>query len=196
MIALDTEKSHEYSTGLLNKTPAQQILYGDEIIPGVFLGSYVSAQNQAWLKENQITHILMVADGLKPAFPDSYQYKSIPLRDHAYENILIHFDSTAKFISEAIKSNGRVLVHCQAGVSRSASVVIAYLMKSKNMKVNDAIAYVTERRSIIAPNSGFRQQLRIYSNMGCSHSSLHIKYLEFRIRVWGKMITNPKVKRR
>jgi len=194
MILVDAEKSLAYQNGTVetyNKTPAEQILFGDEIIPGVFLGSYASAKDKDWLDQNQITHILTIASGLSPAFPDNYTYKNVSIRDHPYENILVHFDSSAKFISNAIRKNGRVLVHCQAGVSRSASVIIAYLMKTKNMVLDDAWDYVSERRSIIAPNSGFRQQLRIYSAMGCSQSSFHIKYLEFRLRVWSKMITNP-----
>ncbi|CAG8468040.1 9559_t:CDS:2 [Paraglomus occultum] len=153
MILVDAEKSLAYqneSAETYNKTPAEQILFGDEIIPGVFLGSYASAKDRDWLDQNQITHILTVATGLSPAFPDNFTYKIITVRDHPYENILAHFDSSAKFISNAIRKNGRVLVHCQAGVSRSASVIIAYLMKTKNMVLDDAWDYVSERRSIIA----------------------------------------------
>lgn len=55
-----------------------------------------------------------------------------------------------------------VLVHCAAGVSRSASFVIAYLMNRKDMLFPDAIRFVKERRSVIRPNSGFSQQLEKY----------------------------------
>lgn len=52
-----------------------------------------------------------------------------------------------------------MLVHCAAGVSRSASFVIAYLMKKRDMLYPDALRYVKERRKVISPNSGFKKQL-------------------------------------
>jgi protein-tyrosine phosphatase len=50
-------------------------------------------------------------------------------------------------------------VHCAAGVSRSASFVIAYLIKKKEMLYPDALKYVKERRRVICPNGGFKKQL-------------------------------------
>ena len=52
-----------------------------------------------------------------------------------------------------------VLVHCYAGVSRSASVVIAYLMNQHGMSLKDAYQYVKNKRYFIKPNEGFRKQL-------------------------------------
>lgn len=60
------------------------------------------------------------------------------------------------------KNNRKVFVHCAAGVSRSASFVIAYLMKSKLMPYLDAYALVKCKRPIIKPNSGFVKQLEEY----------------------------------
>jgi protein-tyrosine phosphatase len=55
-----------------------------------------------------------------------------------------------------------VYVHCAAGVSRSASVVIAFLMKEFKMKFQEAFDFVKERRPQIMPNSNFRSQLEIF----------------------------------
>ena len=59
-----------------------------------------------------------------------------------------------------LKEGRNILIHCAAGVSRSASFTIAYLMKKNKMKYEDAYALVKEKRKIIRPNSYFTQQLR------------------------------------
>ncbi len=62
--------------------------------------------------------------------------------------------------SDSIKdSNGRVLVHCQAGISRSATICLAYLMKKKRVRLEEAFDFVKQRRSIISPNFSFMGQL-------------------------------------
>jgi atypical dual specificity phosphatase len=63
-----------------------------------------------------------------------------------------------KFIEEGIKSKG-VLVHCRFGISRSASFVIAYLMKSKCQTFLASYKEVKRKRDLIKPNSGFTKQL-------------------------------------
>eukprot|EP01027_Heterolobosea_sp_BB2_P012439 GEZU01018032.1.p2 GENE.GEZU01018032.1~~GEZU01018032.1.p2 ORF type:complete len:123 (+),score=39.38 GEZU01018032.1:574-942(+) len=83
-------------------------------------------------------------------------------RDMETENIVKHFRDCFEFIEEAKKQNGNVLVHCQAGVSRSASVVIGYLMHSRKLPYAEAFKLVKEKRGIIAPNSGFVKQLKMF----------------------------------
>lgn len=60
---------------------------------------------------------------------------------------------------EAYQSGQGVLVHCQAGVSRSATIVIAYLMKHTLMTMTDAYKYVRSRRPVVSPNLNFMGQL-------------------------------------
>lgn len=68
--------------------------------------------------------------------------------------------ATPFFVSEEAHQCGRgVLVHCQAGVSRSATIVIAYLMKHTLMTMTDAYKYVRSRRPIVSPNLNFMGQL-------------------------------------
>lgn len=63
------------------------------------------------------------------------------------------------FTEEAYQSGQGVLVHCQAGVSRSATIVIAYLMKHTLMTMTDAYKYVRSRRPVVSPNLNFMGQL-------------------------------------
>lgn len=62
---------------------------------------------------------------------------------------------------------GGVLVHCLAGVSRSATVVIAYLMWKRGLSLYAARRHVAEVRPWIRPNSGFQRQLQAFEDAGC-----------------------------
>lgn len=71
----------------------------------------------------------------------------------------MHFKNCCDFIDQNITS-GNVLVHCQAGVSRSATIVIAYIMKKNKIKSKAALEFVQEKRPIVGPNDGFLEQLK------------------------------------
>ena len=58
-----------------------------------------------------------------------------------------------------------MLVHCAAGVSRSASVVVAYLMYKKGLSLDDALDFVKSKRECVDPNFGFREQLQIFDQI-------------------------------
>ena len=64
-------------------------------------------------------------------------------------------DNGIAFIDRARKANSSILVHCVQGISRSSTIVIAYLMKRENMTLKEAYSHVKSRRSIIRPNQGF-----------------------------------------
>jgi len=136
--------------------------HAHEIMPNLYLGNITAASNIHFLNKRNITHILTVARNLKPRFPNSgIEYKIISVWDDDTENLLIHFDETYTFIDKAAKS-GAILVHCAAGVSRSATVVIAYLMKQNQWTVEKAKDFVYSKRSCIHPNEGFVKQLQTY----------------------------------
>lgn len=77
-------------------------------------------------------------------------------------NIRYHFDSVLGFIHEAVEQGGGVLVHCNAGVSRSATLVIAYIMKYQKLRFEHALDKVKSVRPSVKPNDGFLKQLRDY----------------------------------
>jgi protein-tyrosine phosphatase len=74
--------------------------------------------------------------------------------DSQHSSLIRHFPAACQFIKEGI-SKGGVLVHCHAGVSRSASCVIAFLMQDKKMNFQEAFAFASKRRPLIFPNLGF-----------------------------------------
>ena len=65
---------------------------------------------------------------------------------------------------EMVNNKNRVLIHCQAGISRSSTVTIAYLIKTRNMKYCDAEDYVRSKREMICPNSGFQRILQQFES--------------------------------
>lgn len=73
-----------------------------------------------------------------------------------YVNLMRHFQTAIDFIKEGIQAGG-VIVHCYAGVSRSATCVIAYMMAVHGMSFFEALSYVRSRRHIINPNIGFQR---------------------------------------
>jgi len=134
-----------------------------EIAPNLFLGDVYAAHNSQELKKRSITHIVTCTVGVAPAFPDNFKYMHLKILDCAAEKIHEHFTDTSNFIAEAIAAGGRVLVHCIRGVSRSATIVSAYLMTSMTLSAEDAVARVQSIRPIARPNYGFMMQLQMYS---------------------------------
>ena len=107
----------------------------------------------------KVQAILTVADSLEPVFPDKFKYKIIEVSDDETSDICQHFRDCIAFMTEVIGNKGTILVHCAAGVSRSASVVIAYIMYTHKLKFLDAFKKVKEKRPCIRPNPGFISQL-------------------------------------
>lgn len=87
-------------------------------------------------------------------------YIRIHLDDSPKTDIKRYFDRCINDINNF--NDGNVLIHCHAGVSRSATICIAYMMKTNNLSLENAFRYVRSRRSIILPNYGFFQQLIDY----------------------------------
>ena len=113
------------------------------------------------LKDRGITHIVCCTEDARHYLEGNFTYHDVTLTDTDDAEITPHLKSTIKFIEDALESNGKVLVHCGAGVSRSASVVIAYLMH-QGVDYQSAFNYVKTKRPCINPNRGFARQLQSY----------------------------------
>lgn len=142
----------------------------DKIVERLYLGNLKGASDAAALKKAGITHILQVAAGIKPFFPKEFTYKVISVNDTSSSSLLRHFPAAINFIKEGMKSGG-VLVHCYAGVSRSASCVIAFLMSDKGITFQEAFAFASKRRPVIFPNMGFQKQLCEFEKLLHVHRS-------------------------
>lgn len=98
----------------------------------------------------------------------------VNVEDVETSNLLIHFDSVSDRISREARRGGKVVVHCMAGISRSSSLVMAYLVKHKKISLLDAFNHVKALRPIISPNLGFWRQLISYEEMKRGSRSMKI----------------------
>ncbi|KAK1934668.1 Dual specificity protein phosphatase 2 [Phytophthora citrophthora] len=142
-----------------------------QILDHVFLGSRTHARDKELLQRLRITHILNVTPPKKmdpvagvPNFFEKdklFTYRRCPVFDNKAEDISGVLEGCIAFIDQA-KYYGRILVHCNKGVSRSSSMVVAYLMKLRSMSFQKALDFVVERRPVANPNESFRLQLQEY----------------------------------
>lgn len=137
-----------------------------EINKHLFLASE-DALTRKEFKRKGITHVVSVIQS-KVTVADSIKHLHIPLADSPKENIRCHFEKVLAFIDEAIAQGGKVLVHCEKGMSRSASFVIAWLMHDQHrqgLKVDYAriLQDLIQIRSAVSPNKGFALQLMNYA---------------------------------
>ena len=133
----------------------------DQITPLIYLGNSSAASNISKLKELGIKKVLSVLDQFDwPKYDESqFNHKTLAIKDFDDQNIIKHFGECLNFI----KGDDKVLVHCAAGQSRSASVVIAYIMWTKKMSFKDGLEFVNQKVFFfVYPNDGFRDQLQIF----------------------------------
>ncbi|XP_029533141.1 dual specificity protein phosphatase 10 [Oncorhynchus nerka] len=131
------------------------------ILPFLYLGNEHDAQDAHTLKRYNISFVLNVTTHLPLYHYDTglFSYKRLPATDSNKQNLRQYFEEAFEFIEEAQQAGTGLLIHCQAGVSRSATIVIAYLMKHTWMTMTDAYKFVKTRRPIISPNLNFMGQL-------------------------------------
>ncbi|KAF5275669.1 hypothetical protein FQA39_LY06781 [Lamprigera yunnana] len=118
--------------------------------------------------------------------------KFIQLSDFPKEDLLQHLDDTKVFIENGLKT-GVVLVHCYYGVSRSATVVIAYVMHKYSLSYNDAFQKVKSKRAIVYPNQGFVSQLKLYKEMGYKIDKNNMKYKVYRLSIAADKVKQAKI---
>jgi protein-tyrosine phosphatase len=135
-----------------------------EVIPNfLYLSSYNATKNKSLLEKNKITHIInCAADFCENVFEseNKYTYLSFYLKDHVLENIECIFYECIKFIDNVKEKGGRVLVHCIQGISRSVTLVMAYLIYKNKLTYDKAFNIVQSKREISSPNFGFSIQLQ------------------------------------
>jgi len=133
----------------------------NEVIPGkLFLGSIYAAHNAPTLKKLGITHILSVCDEHLKIDTQQFMHKVIYVDDKSDVELLARVEEAHNFIDQGV-----TLGHCLAGISRSATVTISYLMSKMNKTVVEATEVVHAARTCIKPNAGFLQQLERYDKV-------------------------------
>jgi len=137
----------------------------NQIDSNIFLGNSKAAQDQKWLREVGITNIINTAAEIPNFFPQHLRYFNLGLKDNPVtgdEDLLAVLEPSFRYISGILKFNrdAKIFVHCHLGISRSSSIVIYYLMRSRGWSFDEALKYVQSKRPIVSPNQWYTKQLR------------------------------------
>ena len=130
------------------------------LLSAVRLGTGHQATNWKVVRDLKLTHIVNISIEHQCVFADKIKYLHLELEDK--EDVLLRdrFHETIRFMEMALQNpSNRVLVHCNLGISRSTSLILAYLMKTFNATLLEAFKYLRHRRPIVCPNLGFLHQL-------------------------------------
>jgi atypical dual specificity phosphatase len=132
----------------------------NQITERIYLGNIAGAMNGKFKKDNNIGYIINLSNQWYPKQND-IKYLDVNISDSPDTNIKEHFKKIIDFFNQGLASDKNIYIHCRAGISRSASGLIAFLM-SKGLNMRDSVNYISSRRKIIQPNPGFWIQLMIY----------------------------------
>jgi hypothetical protein len=167
------------------------------ILPNLYLGSRIASRNNHYLQAHEISHMVTIGRSYIDVTgvlrghegPDTLSFLDtntgiqrllIPLRGIETEDFMQYFPAVIGFIRDALANDGIVLVQCNAGYSRSATFVAAFLMKTWNLSMEDALAWIEERRHV-NPRSAYREQLMLLQRCG-PDPNYHLLWFESRVR--------------
>lgn len=132
--------------------------YIDKVTDKIYLGCINGANEIEYLQKENVTSILSMIGPNSPELSDHFNQKIIDVDDFPSNNIIQFFKECIEFI----ETSSKTYVHCMCGISRSSTIVIAYLMWKTKATYYESYFFVKNRRKYIAPNDGFVQQLKIF----------------------------------
>ena len=134
------------------------------VLPGLWLGGWAALRNDCReLRCKNITHVLSVCSAAKRRLPSCFQHEHFTIddREEAASQLFQYIPTALTFVEKARRGGGIVFVHCGAGISRSSTVVIAYVMwKEPSMSASRALSFVRAARACVRPNIGFIRELK------------------------------------
>lgn len=135
-----------------------------KILPWLYLGSKVDSLDLNFLIENDISVIINVAVELQTiVYPKEVITVKVPLHDSDTEDISMYFEYIHRCLELARLLKQKVLIHCYAGISRSSTFVVYYLMKVNQWTLYKTLGHVRKTRKQVRPNDNFLSQLNASS---------------------------------
>lgn len=131
----------------------------NKVLPGLYVGNYRDSKDAVQLDRYHISHIVAIHDSARKLHPDKH-YLCVLASDTPDQNLAQYFPLCNDFIHAARLRGGSVLIHCLAGMSRSVTVTIAYIMSVTSLNWKEALKVVRVGRAIANPNNGFQKQLQ------------------------------------
>jgi dual specificity phosphatase 12 len=149
-----------------------------EIIPGLFIGNELSTWDVPTLSENHVTAVASLVYGGASLWQRSKFTRHVPKERHLYigckdsstQDLLKNLDTICDFIDRMMRQgstngNSNTLVHYSHGISRSATAVIAYLMRKYRKDLGSVLDQVRARRPLVKPSANFMVQLEIWEQL-------------------------------
>ncbi|KAL1931941.1 hypothetical protein VTP01DRAFT_8997 [Rhizomucor pusillus] len=139
-----------------------------EMLPGLYLGPLTACRDTEYLNSFGITHIVCLLDAMEAQLfrflnlQSAFSFFPIQVSDSKTQNLIPLFPQITTFINDTLRRDGKILVCCNGGMSRSPAVVIAYMMETFNLDASEAYQYVQSRRLCINPNDAFKTQIAEY----------------------------------
>jgi dual specificity phosphatase 12 len=135
----------------------------DEIIPGLWLGPLSDATPEK-MKLHNIKTIINLSQHEYPAMPGIHCY-TLDVADGASVNLRKYFAKTNEIIGNSLKRGEAIYVHCRKGISRSATIVMAYLIYTFGWDPLELLHWIRTIRPCVNPNRGFWKQLKVYAQL-------------------------------
>jgi len=132
----------------------------NNIINGLYLGSSYNAYNWNHITQNRINVIINITQEIDNFYPNYLTYYKFRILDNNIDDISLILNQTYQIIDRHLLNGDRILVHCYMGASRSASVIINYLMRKNNLTYIQAKNYVLNIRPVVNLSVKFDQTLR------------------------------------
>lgn len=155
------ETSRQLKSSMLDIEPASDKFdqtEPSEILPFLFLGNSNHACSRCTLVTYEFTHVLCVEGIFRRELP-GFKHLHVPMSDAGTTELTDVLPAALDHIDQARTSGGRVFVHCFAGVNRSPTVVLAYLVMRFGWRLREAWCHLTSRRPIVSPHVRYRVQL-------------------------------------
>ena len=140
-----------------------------EVCNRIYIGNKYNAHDASLLRRLHITHVLNCAarpeheggNGLTSPYDDASNitYLAFEAHDTIGYPMLIHYNAAKRFLDNALRQGGRVLVHCELGINRSGVICTAYMMESEELPLLTAIKRIKNDRPTVLVNEGFQKQL-------------------------------------
>jgi protein-tyrosine phosphatase len=159
------------------------------VMEDLWIGGFRDSMNLNELKKLQISHVLTIALGVEPRFPEEFEYMVVKAQDKNDQDLLSYLPVIHEFIDRA-RENGTIFIHCMEGQSRSAMVVTSYLMKESRINVHEAFEFLKKIRDRVKPRKAFIDQLEVYHYFSGNFQNVQLQNITSRwpnkaqISVW------------
>ena len=144
------------------------------MIDNIYLGGKEAASDEEYLKKYNISTVVNCAEEITSEYKD-LRFFELKLYDSVIQDLFPKIEIAYKFIKKtAKKNNNNILIHCTYGKSRSASVVLFYIMNEKKWDYDTCFQYMRARRPLVSPIEHFEMQLREYYDKHINADTNHI----------------------